>query len=775
MLRDVAGGRWRRILWVVLLAGMTACGDGGGGGGESAPPAPAPGPSANRLNVTIADASIADDDRPVVRFYLTDEHGAPLPATNVRIRLVIAVLQSDGGEYRDYLTTVQTSPDTNVSATQAAAEDSTSGTLRDRGNGLFEYTFENPLPVGFERTASHRIGIFADTTIDNVAYVSNAVHDFVPAGGVPKAVRDIVRTETCNTCHDPLEAHGGARRDVRLCVTCHSSQITDFATGVTTTQIDPDTGNQIGFPELIHKIHRGENLPSVQAGTPYQIIGFRQSVVDFSHVAFPRDIRNCRTCHVGGTQSDVFATSPSRAACGACHDDVNFASGLNHGGGPQPTDGSCSACHVPDSGKEFDQSVEGAHTIPTRSSQLSGVHFELLGVQSAETGLPVVIPGEHPVVSFRITDDAGNVIPPAAMSSLSFVLGGSTTEYSAQDYDGNGVIVPGDPTSPWTPGAETFKSESALKDARGPDESGASLYAFKSAIPPNATGTYVVGVEGYKCATVDGANERLGGTNCSNTRDANGNGHEDPGEVFNEVRDVGHNEVLTFSVTGAVPTARREPVEIQRCAVCHGVFSKDFLVHGGIRNDTAYCPVCHNPTNDTLSRQLPPEGETATTSPIDFKVMIHKIHRGENLTKPYVLYDRPTGQFPNQTEAPVEFSELLFPGDLRDCEECHLPGTYVLSSGQGVLQPGVLPTTTREFMRGARTKTVVDVFTTPPTISVCTSCHDDVDFTTGANHPAGPQKESSCVACHGVGRPLSVEAEHLPGLAPEDRILRPNS
>jgi OmcA/MtrC family decaheme c-type cytochrome len=382
--------------------------------------------------------------------------------------------------------------------------------------------------------------------------------------------------------------------------------------------------------------------------------------------------------------------------------------------------------------------------------------------------------GEHPVVTFRITDDAGNAIPASAMSSLSFTLGGSTVEYSAQDYDGDGTIVPGDPSSPWTPGAETFKSEAGIRDSSTPDQSGTARYAFKSSVPPNAVGTYVIGVEGYKCATIDGANQRLGGSNCSGTRDGNGNGTEDPGEVFNEVRDVGRNEVLAFGVTDPVPVQRRRPVAISRCSVCHGTFSKDFQVHGGLRNDANYCPVCHNPSNDTLSRQIPPIGATETTSPVDFKVMIHKIHRGENLTAPYVLYGRPSGQFPNQTDNPIDFGEVLFPGDLRDCEACHQPGTFLLSPGTGVLQPGVLPTTTRSFMRGQAEKTVLEVFTTPPTISVCTSCHDDVDFTTGENHAAGPQSESSCVACHGVGKKFSVESEHFPGLDREDRILRPN-
>ena len=30
------------------------------------------------------------------------------------------------------------------------------------------------------------------------------------------------KTTTCNKCHDPLSAHGGARRSVELCVLCHT-------------------------------------------------------------------------------------------------------------------------------------------------------------------------------------------------------------------------------------------------------------------------------------------------------------------------------------------------------------------------------------------------------------------------------------------------------------------------------------------------------------------------------------------------------------------------
>ena len=187
-----------------------------------------------------------------------------------------------------------------------------------------------------------------DATILDVEYVSNAVHDFVPSGNRLSAVRDVVRTETCNTCHDPLQAHGGSRRDVRLCVTCHSSEITDFATGETTPHVDPDTGNSIGFPELIHKIHRGAGLPSVVAGGSYRIIGYMGSVHDYSTVHFPQEIARCESCH-DGAQGERWQTTASRQACGACHDNVTWSGDPSAGEivhvPAQSTDTNCMLCH----------------------------------------------------------------------------------------------------------------------------------------------------------------------------------------------------------------------------------------------------------------------------------------------------------------------------------------------------------------------------------------------------------------------------------------------
>ncbi len=742
------------------LSSIVGCDDGEEEGDGVIPPQPLP-LSENKLNVEILDAAIPSDGKPVVTIRLTDDRGNPLSSDGVRIRLVIARIENGERQYTSYITNDNGQP---------SSENSDDGTLQDEGNGVFTYTFNFALPENFDRNVTHTVGIYADKEVDFKTYVSNATFNFVPSGGSVTTVRDIVRVENCNNCHNPLRLHGGFRRDTRLCVLCHNPQ-----------NVDPETGNTVDFKVMVHKIHRGAELPSVQAGKPYQIIGFNDTVFDFSTVEFPQDIRNCTKCHRGGTQSDNYMSEPSRAACGSCHDDVDFATGENHGGGMQLSDNNCKGCHTSSTGNEFDLSVVGAHTIPLKSVQVPGVIFEIVSVESAETMSDTVAPGEHPRVTFNIRTDAGDVIPPSDMTFLRLTLAGPTRDYSIQDYNDDGVLTPGDPLSPWTPGGEDYIQEDPRQSAGGPDASGNSTYTFAAQIPTDASGTYTVGIEGYKCATVEGASQRKGGINCDGTRDPNGNGMEDPGEAFNQVREAGHNVVFYFPVTDSRAIPRRMVVDTStKCIACHGVFSKDFSIHGGIRNNSEYCIMCHNPSHDTLSRQLPPIGETALTNAVHYKVMIHKIHSGENLTnKPYLLYSPPRGPFPDQVERPTDFSEIRFPGDRRDCETCHLAGTNILDLGQGVLRSAVLPSTNHEFIRDESSKTVTETFFTEPVIAACTACHDslgvneDGDALTGENHPGGAQLNSDCVVCHGVGEFLGVKEVHLPPLPFERRIERP--
>src|SRR3990170_5451217 len=776
------------LLLSIILSGLSltliGCGSGGGDGGVVPPP---PVTTENKLNLEILDASISSN--PVVTFRLTDDRGMPLDriADEVTLRFIIARIDKGEDQYTDYIINQDGQAATEGSATNV-------GFYTDLGDGVSTYTFKTALPEGFDMNVTHTVGITARRDVGSQRFVANDTFDFVPSGGQVTTVRDVVRTEACNNCHDPLEAHGGVRRDVRLCVLCHTPQT-----------IDPDTGNTVDFPVLVHKIHFGAEL-----STPYKIIGFNNTLFDFSTVRFPQNIRNCTKCHMGGTQSDNFKTEPSRVACGSCHDDVNFVSGVNHGGGIQLDDNNCSDCHLPSTGKEFDNSVVGAHTIPLKSMQVPGVNFDIVKVESAKTADTTVAPGEHPKVTFNITTNAGVPIPPSSMNFLRLTLAGPTIEYNIQDYNGDGKKIPGDPTSPWfivipgevpspgIKGGESFIQETLSGpgvNIEGPDAEGNFTYTFKAIIPNDATGTYTIDVEGYKCATVQGANQRKGGIACTpapNSRDSNGNGVEDVGEVFNEVRDAGHNVVFDFPVTDAQPVPRRMAVDTStKCIACHGVFSRDFSIHGGTRNDNEQCVLCHNPSYDTLTRQVPKVGETGLTKSVNFRVYIHKIHRGEDLTiKPYELYSPPglppRGTSPNDLfERAVDFAEVRFPGDVRNCEACHLHGTNILDPGQGIVGNGILPPTNREIVRGETTKTITETFFTSPIISVCTACHDHLvvneagdaltwdSLIEGKEHGGGPQPESECVECHAAGEPLGVEEVHLPRLSPEERINRP--
>ena len=89
--------------------------------------------------------------------------------------------------------------------------------------------------------------------------------------------------------------------------------------------------------------------------------GLTKASHDFSGVEYPNNLWNCAKCHADGTavdkatadgeagpvaaEADLAYSNPTRRACGACHSDVNFETGVNHAGGIQTSDSLCKACH----------------------------------------------------------------------------------------------------------------------------------------------------------------------------------------------------------------------------------------------------------------------------------------------------------------------------------------------------------------------------------------------------------------------------------------------
>src|SRR5579864_1858338 len=397
------------------------------------------------ITITIASAAIAQDGTITVNYTLTDPSGLPLDLAGVTtpgpisLSYVAAVLPNNQTQYTTY--TTRTATGTVISSLQQPGADS-GGAVIATSSG-YQYTFHTKAPSGYDPTATHTIGIYGSRNLSVFNLPTNyasAAFNFVPNGATVTHVEDVIRTTSCNACHDQLSAHGGSRRGIQMCVLCHTPQNTD-----------PNTGLTLDARVFFHKLHMGASLPSVKAGTPYVPAKNQFGIFDFSAVVFPADPtdpRRCETCHSqtsGATQATAYLTNPTRATCGSCHDDVNFATGVNHPGGPQFDDNLCANCHIPQGEIDFDASIKGAHVAPISSSLLSGLAIAITNITNGTAG-------SQPTVAFTVLDGKGNGLPLSQLGSLSFTMSGPTTDYGTTSF-GSDVTTPG------------YVQESALKAA----------------------------------------------------------------------------------------------------------------------------------------------------------------------------------------------------------------------------------------------------------------------------------------------------------------------
>lgn len=634
------------------------------------------------LVTKISQVTIPTDNKPVVTLTITDAAGGPLKSKALQgygftLAQILPDKTSGLSKYHSllvhdvagapYTFKGETKQPALAKASQSFAE--TGGTWVDNADGTATYTFKNPLSSPADPQLTTVAGVYAYK--DNRASVANDIFMFVPAGGTPSVTHQEVTTDACQACHNPLEAHGGTRRTVELCLSCHTDQT-----------VDPETGNSVEFKALIHRLHSGSALPSVAAGAPYYIIGFQQGVSDFSTVTWVQDTRNCTTCHSGGAQSDAYKENPSAAACTTCHDNVNLSTGENHPGQVVTDNSLCAACHPPE-GDEFDASITGAHTIPTDSNQLKGIKFEITSIEAAK-------PGSSPVVTFKITDRSGKPVAPADMDYLGFTLAGPTSDYVNRATE-TAIRKPASPLKGITEAG-----------------SGAFKYSFQYKLPADATGTYAVGMEGYINETITTVNKA-------------------------PVRDAGYNPVAYVALDGGKAAPRRQVVDRDKCDSCH----KNLAVHGGARQNTEYCVLCHNPAASDIANRPADKGAPQS---INFRVMIHGLHSGASLAQqPFTVWGK---------TAAADFSDVVFPGDLAACQTCHKAGTYALP-----LPKGLQPSTFSKDGTTIRSSTL-------PVRSVCTSCHDTREAQGHAELMTTASGIETCDVCHAAGAEFDVSKVH---------------
>ncbi|MBI4290507.1 MAG: OmcA/MtrC family decaheme c-type cytochrome [Betaproteobacteria bacterium] len=687
------------------------------------------------------------------------------------------------------------------------------GTLVDNGNGTYTYTFFRDITavkaqvaaatltganvaadlddLTFEPNLVHRLTIQisgnAPGTGSNtpngvtvtpgvpMANPVNVIYDFIPATGqqVTDSGRDIAATAKCNECHqnlggfpDASEAasdatfHGGNRNDVRYCAVCHTEQrkygrteaVVDAAGNYDGASTYRTNGLAVGnLRQHIHKIHFSKELTK----TGYNYAG----LILEEACKFPQDLRNCTKCHDGSAtstartaQGDNWMTRPSRAACGSCHDGINFITGAGitladaqrvrdglpredfagHIGGARADDSLCALCH--------DAAVIPVYHLPvTRANPTNALlaggtnsNTNAASIASNRDRLPdgaikvsyeiqsvSLNPTRNPVMVFRLLQDgqrkdlndfATTADSPATGSKEiwdNFM--GAPSVYFVYAVPQDGIAAPADFNasasvylrSLWN-GTASGASAGTLT---GPDANGFYTATITgSTVPTNAvmlTGglgfSYNVrsslpltqtNVAGYPTAPATGTGLTAGMPNAT-----------------------GGLIVIASTVQRVASgfLGRRVIVEDARCNRCHlelGVFTHESF-HGGQRNDATTCSWCHNPNRTS-------RGWSA-----DSTSFVHAIHAAakRNATMPFTWH----------AASPTDgFFTIGYPGILNNCETCHLPGTYDYSA-----TGSAIPSPNNRQYRAVATGTLSSTSATAFEFAPATLVPRDVNFGAG--------------------------------------------
>jgi OmcA/MtrC family decaheme c-type cytochrome len=716
-----------------------------GGPGPAGPPGPTgdtgqpgsatvPIETVDKINVSLSVTVPPGGGKPAVVMRLTDDLGfglIGLPAGSVGFTLAQLSPGQSGGssEWQSYITR-----DSNgIPNAQATTESAADGTYEDKGDGNYTYTFAQELtayPAGpvYDESTIHRLGVEIRTNRylpENIP-ANNAPLDFLPTGGAvdPDNHRLIVNNDACNACHDNLEAHGEARFDVEYCVTCHNPY-----------SIDGDTasepwGGSVDMKVMIHKIHYGIGLAN-----GYAIVGYGGNRIDFSFNEIPQDVRNCTTCHQESNtavpQASNWRTVQNRAACGTCHDDIDWLAGDHPGGAVFVDDTLCAGCHNETSGATA-LHVPVVHQIPEVEAA-KAFKYEVVSVSGTA-------PGEFPTVRIRVLDptnpnyatdpgstayDISDPAGPFQTSSARLRVDVSWTTVELGNLDPNDTLARS-PTSgaPFAPIDIDFKT--------GATNVGNNVFEKQAgaAIPTGITGSGIAILEGRP--QVD-----LG---------------PDIGIVSLAVVSQG----LKFAITDATAQDRRKVVNIDKCNDCH----KNLALHGDNRvGNTELCSTCHNPNATDVQQRGVVDTACfdelgAVEESIDLKRMVHRIHAGNVGICGY-------------RNSAHDYNGLVYPGRLNNCEGCHVADkdTYY------PVDPSAVLATT--INTGADRSILTDDVAISPNASVCSSCHtsdlaknhmtqNGGDFMAGKDDTGAliSTGNETCQLCHGKGASADVGVLH---------------
>ena len=668
---------------------------------------------------------------------------------------------------------------------------STAANLVYNEAGYYTFTFPidikdaTKLPPGvtYDATLTHRVAIQLSYTNKAGGTVRvNPYFDFtIDANGNAVAVTDssktrkVVDVSSCNQCHEKLALHGGGRVDTQFCVLCHNPNTTD-----------EKTGNVVDFKIMVHKIHAGEHLLE-WFGEDYTI-----QTGSFAEVGFPQDLRNCTKCHdnTKAPQADNWKNVPSRAVCGACHAGIDFATGkgatignaeadvaasnpvgttkTGHIGGAKADDSQCVLCHDATTIPEYHKTTVASTHNPVVKDGVASFEYKISSV--------TINASKQLVVAFQVlkngTAVAFNTYAAGTEPLTGYTGGPSFLVIYATGQDG--IAAPSD----WNSGHDGLTLKDAWAGANG-----------NSLSAPDAINTYTVTIVTNSRAPANSlalpADAKLvTGIMAGSFTDA----------TVTERSGMLPGIPALVAATGNTPdgkpnVARRVIFSETKCNNCHDRLGTAPNFHSG-NYSIAMCADCHTPIQG---------GSTGWSA--SFRVWVHGIHGAEKRTVPFTWHSA------------LNYPAVGFPGVLKNCETCHLPGTYDFSASQyttslvdNMLYVQAATGTSFDATRadvpknadgtpayglvnganygtgysssGSRTTggtldvpaTVGTNLVSSPIAAACTACHDDAAAishikTTGNGSFYSPRAtaiatKEQCLFCHGPGKLVPIKDAH---------------
>jgi OmcA/MtrC family decaheme c-type cytochrome len=160
------------------------------------------------------------------------------------------------------------------------------------------------------------------------------------------------------------------------------------------------------------------------------------------------------------------------------------------------------------------------------------------------------------------------------------------------------------------------------------------------------------------------------------------------------------------------------------------------------------CVICHNPSNSDAAQRpnaADPAEKTKPPQGINFALLIHRIHTGENLKE-----DGKTYTVIGRNGSVNDFTNVRFPlmspqggpGDTRACVKCHIDGTQFGSGGVNDVQDA------QGFINPVK-----------PTTAACIGCHVTAATSSHALSMTTSIGES-CTVCHDSGATFAVDKMH---------------